>query len=1831
MSRKELEAKFLVKITLDGKIEITKDTIKNSIEDNVKGLKIKEVLGLKLEKDKVFAEIKSDLHKLLFPSATLQESKIIAASESKEDIDQKIIDCAMCLEKQLKLQKALNPSVLKLVENIEFLAKSKKALLMKNMSSVKSKEKANELKPSLLLVPSDKADQVNSLKRMINDLELEMQRLCKENEEIKDDNKQNKSFGSGILIEEINNLNNKIQAERLLKEEQAKSYSLKILKKDEEIEKLKKSLANPSNYIEEDQSVKSLIKDLEAKNKALDENIEELRRENNELKTKNKKLELNLVAALENLSRFEGATLANEQRKKRLEAERNSIKKKVIEVQEVVTKRMKSMDRINEQQSKIQKVEEKTRLLQEVIIAFKDKSLINTCKLKEAEKRVIRVEDISRMQDQIIKDKKHCINLMESKMNELTLTNTTFTTTLTQYKEENRKLKAQLEAAEEEKIASEQQVTSMKQMVMKYEQKYVEASSIMQKVWNSFNKMYMINFTKLIEIVVHLCERVRILVPKMKEVVNVSNTKSEVLNTWKKKAEQVLNQNNLLNIKVKELKVEIKNKGDKLEEYKQQHSSLKQVIDLNRKQEQKAENKIKDLESMINKMELQIKELEESNKSLKEIRNKVIETQDIIKQELIDTKAKLQDLVMRNENYKKHVEKRVKAFLEKVEDVMKRMQEGLLIQRLFMVKQKVSEDIINGISRMKAIYKESKETKIASEAELMKLSLEQERIQMKLKKIKHRNVKLEQEVKQYEVSLKEKNKELDNLNTKLLEVTKNYKNEKSKATILEDYLQKNKQDSTSTINTLKRQFKINYKRIENYFLDKAKHFLIIIQLFTSANKTLNKILKQHKNIDNLKDNYMNLKIKVKEMEMRIDEQEKLIDNKLRTEQNCINVMNEGKDKIKALEEKLERVKEDAVQSKKLFEARFKAKYLQLQKSVFDMIIKVKKDVYSVIENEILNTKHLMIVCKVKELKEKYKETEVKLDNDCKGLRGRLEAIMKELKDKEGIISILREELELSKEKSEMNKEEIIQLAKNLHDTSIKLKESELQLKNTKNALARCTEEIKIREEPLTDKAQMLIKAKDTLTENVVHIQGLNAELILNKSQLQETQTQLKKLIEQLVIRVKIVDDENYFGELVQEAIKEKNHINISKLHSKLNDHLKHFVYDSNNARKKLLENECERFKGDVIEDSSLDEELVNNSKCQCQFLKSEDNKLLNIYNEEKQKHSEEIKQLEEIQDAVKKELNEQKEMIKKLNAEVEKYKKQMSEKDESIVKLKKGIAKKEEAHKLEVEKYQKEIMGIKSFIEKSQTLSETIKKGILCKHNISTLLHNEEEHNKQKFSIISNNIDVSMEKVKGIIGAFNEIRKHIAQLNNAIKEKDSKITEEQLKVLNLNKEKDLIIENMKKEYTEKSKELENEQNKRKVFIKEQEELREQLRKEYKEKINAVNQKLNSIKEYKDQWNNKVVDIVSLAFKELAQSMAGMINCKLVLIKTIPQIEYKIFTLNRIWAEKYKESINKQLIIQDDLTKKYRAELNNLVKQVKWKEREIEILKEKCEQSKENQVNKSFMSDSNAEVRARLSQSFIGVIDQKKEVEALTKQLADLKVTKNKTIKDLTENHKKEVANLKNSADKALNSQEILNKEVQKLKQELQVKESLVKELQDKEQKATKAMNAFRASTDKYKQEVVQLKNTLTNTISAKDGELAKLRNDNDKEIARLDSLKTKAEQSLKQKIDENDKIVKEIESKDAQLVKLKEENNKRLVDLSIELKVAKEKCNLFADLMSNNEEKAILAKQADEITIKELKNKLMTIANESAVIKEEYDRYKAETDKKLKEVTKGSK
>eukprot|EP00826_Nyctotherus_ovalis_P026886 TRINITY_DN20968_c0_g1_i1.p1 TRINITY_DN20968_c0_g1~~TRINITY_DN20968_c0_g1_i1.p1 ORF type:complete len:138 (-),score=41.98 TRINITY_DN20968_c0_g1_i1:40-453(-) len=122
-----------------------------------------------------------------------------------------------------------------------------------------------------------------------------------------------------------------------------------------------------------------------------------------------------------------------------------------------------------------------------------------------------------------------------------------------------------------------------------------------------------------------------------------------------------------------------------------------------------------------------------------------------------------------------------------------------------------------------------------------------------------------------------------------------------------------------------------------------------------------------------------------------------------------------------------------------------------------------------------------------------------------------------------------------------------------------------------------------------------------------------------------------------------------------------------------------------------------------------------------------------------------------------------------------------------------------------------------------------------------------------------------------------------------------------------------------------------------------------IRDRYKAKIAKVNNKLEALKDYRDQWNSKIIEVVSLAFKELAHDMSEMVDCKLASIKTIPQIEYKIFTLNRLWSEKHKELVTRHLESQSFLIRKHAEELAEHTKQLEWKDKDIVALREKCEQ------------------------------------------------------------------------------------------------------------------------------------------------------------------------------------------------------------------------------------------------------------------------------------------
>ena len=266
------------------------------------GLRVLDIPSFKNSKEKVSAEVTSNLNELLFTPSNTTES------------DKKLIECIRLLWEQLKALKITNPNIIKLITTIETLSRS-------NKESAEGR--------------SHEAEKTTSdVKEYIRGLEKEIQRLLKENEELKMTNESLNQFGDDLLLKKIQDL------EKIIEEEKQKYNLLAIetMQKDDQINELKdmlkgKGLVTTKSFDYE--AANETLKKLEEKNELLSKNVKTLEKENAELKANNKKLEQDFATALQELAKLGDSDLAREQRKKLFDMNCTTIKVQSNKLQEI--------------------------------------------------------------------------------------------------------------------------------------------------------------------------------------------------------------------------------------------------------------------------------------------------------------------------------------------------------------------------------------------------------------------------------------------------------------------------------------------------------------------------------------------------------------------------------------------------------------------------------------------------------------------------------------------------------------------------------------------------------------------------------------------------------------------------------------------------------------------------------------------------------------------------------------------------------------------------------------------------------------------------------------------------------------------------------------------------------------------------------------------------------------------------------------------------------------------------------------------------------------------------------------------------------------------------------------------------------------------------------------------------------------------------------------------------------------------------------------------------------------------------------------------------------
>jgi len=1682
MAKKKVELKFRLTVTLDTKSVITKDYITSLIEKRAKGVKVKSVPLFKTEKDAVFAELETNLDKILFlGDSSHEEIKGSSINPSNENTMQGLIESARLLILQFKAHNINSPELFKAASMIEARAE----LVSEEMTRIRGRSSYYP-GPS----HSSQADPSHELKVIIDTLNSELIQLKAENTSLK----KSESYGDKVLLDQIAKLENDLKKRGQIQEEfknemdaQVKKLALSILEKDDQINDLKQALEGKGNigtYMNDYKETRSKILELESKYQELAKELEETKRSHEEVQDENKKLTSNLASVLTELSKFEESSMAKEYNKNKKVEDKEKINTCVNKLQEVINKTLESLAKISNNNKALNKILESILSLQSRIVELKLKLKKYKKKLNKKKKVLTEAEDYKKQQEDLLKAKDQELIEIKIKVIELRSLNKEMKDELEKVKEENSSMSSKL-------LMSETQFNKTNQMLKQNNIVQAESNnrtkSSLIKLQNEINTKFPNYISRITTTVVSIYNLL------LKTLVKIETIRraNKVISGYLKESLEMNKNMEPLKGQIVNLIKENEEKSKKINEDEKQKGNLKAIINDYQKKINDLKVKFKENERIIKNQKDEIDSLQSNYKFLSETYTK--ETERVKANELVFSN-KEKDIIRKYNASKQIVAVYASNQLERFKKFINLFNtKGVsLVDKIEECKAKLIQDKEKSIC---SILKEMKEKYL-----IEKNSFKEQYVNIlnKIKRSEKVKLKAEEGYKRLEEFVSSKEAKLNEQVMNSLANTIGKLDKKIKdCEVIKKRILTTKRNNKEVITT--------------------KEKIIAEQEITIAN--INKMIEEkNKELITMKENADNeikqLKEQLTETDNSLLNEKEILSNKVERLQSQLqeanNELNMAKESIKEMQATLES------KNKELGDKE------QMQQEIISM-----KGSNEALNNELV--KYKTTNKKLEADNELLLKDKEKSDTECREVKVELEGVQKEYK--EATIKLSQNEtLATDLQKQLKNIQEAYEI---LRAESEKAKED---YKTNEEKLANKFKEALVAQDKLksdlTNKITLLKteieKDKNTIKEQVLDIERLTqAE--------KETSEKAKSTIQ--LLKSQIADlkkaQENSLSKDEQKELQQRHNIKLS-LNNTHNQFNAKFPLLINTASKGVtkLNDLLNRVK--VLENNLFEYKEHSNKQKDC--IQKNIKELAKEHEVSKADYEEKVTELTKI-------ISDLKEEKEKLSIE---YKRNDDILKEEISKLKNriyeglvnNVSASENVIRKELNSLVERVQKVKALLENSSTRINELKNDLINKEKeLSITKRQLADTNTLKEQAIKENEQINGEHKK----VTEELRAEIDLLNNKLVEKnngakrtvsetkqelekDIEPLKEQiinLEILNKKLEDNLKEEILKLKNTH-NQEIENIRKEKDRIINERQAIIEQQRENHKLELNKLTEKLstytNEKKVLEDSFRKKESEIAKLEEKnktiltqtnnekevEEVKKLKELHEKEITDLKQ--ELEQKVLEKNKVQEELNKKvnklneentNLKKELITDKEGDKKTIQKLTQDFNNTETERQKLEVLlQEKAQSISKLNSQISELEKLNAKSEGNYKKEFNNwetrkvklektIIDQKKdisqtitehkkEVDKLNKQLSELRkeIEKNKEIIK-----KKDVEIEIVKEEKEANTREA-NKQMEALTEQISILDEMYNNVK------TKSSRTIAELTDKLESQTNSNKKTL---------------------------------------------------------------------------------------------------------------------------------------------------
>eukprot|EP01022_Parablepharisma_sp_SALTPOND_P017155 TRINITY_DN267_c0_g1_i2.p1 TRINITY_DN267_c0_g1~~TRINITY_DN267_c0_g1_i2.p1 ORF type:complete len:2281 (+),score=582.20 TRINITY_DN267_c0_g1_i2:3962-10804(+) len=1803
MGKKKVDVKFRLELLFEEKATITKELIKSYIEDNVKGLKVKSISVFKQEKGTTLAEVESNLQKVFFLGDTAS-AKTALEDSSPENIGEKLLHTTRLLASQMKAQKITNSAVLKAVENME-------------VQALANQEFINKLKAQAMQVQSTPLmpmeDITGPLKQIIEDLNTELKRLSKENEELVNEKMKKSQFGDSVLLEQIEKLEQQLKDKDLFHHSSEKELdsriqqlAIEVLEKDDQIRDLKSALSSGDTgmlgtYMEDYELTRSKVRSLESKCGVLSEEMDSIKQKRDKLLEDNKKLTSELAGTLEELSQFEGSTAAKEYKKKKLAEDKKNVNAQFDKLQEFLSAKLSHLKSTSEgHKAKIESISQNILCLKEKLADIKTLLVKYTQKIQEKERELAEAEEIKKAQADTIKAKDGEVTRMRKRVTELEYSNTNLEKNLNEAENAKKTALKELKDNETKLKNADEKILGLNQHVESQEVANKNTKRAVEKLQDAISVKVPAYFGKISEALQQVYETLLRIKPNVEQAAVLQKEMKESLRGWIKKAEQLSKQTEILNDRLNALSTDNVEKQQKIMNYEKQKAGSDAAIATHKAKTKELEAKVKELEEILEKQKGQIVQMENDNEALNEVYTKTLEKEIETKKEIFETNVKAQEALEKYEKLslkyakgKTIIPKLLNDFFAKALKRLKQSEdmEVALVKRVIAVVHKLNPNGIIAVKKMKQLLADLRKGKEASDKKVTELTSGQGKVQEKFQETTKQKSKLEERVKQYEISVKERDDNLASLNAKFMEVKKRYKAQETKSETLEKELKNTKEQYAATVKSLKAQFKLAYKKLEDSTLTKTKQLFsaLATRLTTKISGTNNKAKNLYEQAKGLKERHLQAKVTINSLRSKFNESEKLAEEKGKTIAAVNRELVKTKAKGEELEKELKNTKEQYKIAEKKARMEFKAQCKKLQEIGVERINKGLMSAISKIakQAENMEIKFTPVLGQLKVLKERQLQHKV----DEKAMKAELEKYMKLINEKEKTIAGITKELE--KVQGEVG------------TLKTKLQENEQKVKVIKEEMEKQQKLVEEKEKILAsvkeDHAKEKQKAEgeivdlnDKLKANQTQLQGLNNELSINNKNLKETEQQLKASQEELAKCQRMLEDKEKSADTTTKELStlktklETSESTVQRLNTKLStteaelEKANQVFKEAKDESAKIFEEKektLQNYEKAQAEIATLNSRIntsttqiqevtveLGNTKTKLQDteqkLENKEKLIASTNDQLQEKIQAEATTATQIQ-ALKADAVKLKEKLDKTESELSSCKKLVEDKENTIKELEKAqtelsnqcdtlrmdhesiLTQYKKIHnewKVEKEEYEKHTQSYNTEITKLKQAEKELRSKYegsihLLEGEIADLKKTLEssqtvskDMQKELFQkhLVKTNLSNAKEKLGYKFTLIPDMVYKSAERVNELVKKVTILEKRVKEAKLLVEEKKAEVEKMKGTIKEKDSNTNMYKEKMENLAEEKKVLEDLIENTYKKNVAELNEKVEGFNKQKNGWKKQIKELMTSVVKLLAKK-TGEISEKLSTIEKTHRIGQGIASIKKALAEKSQRIADTHSNAIANIMKNHKRELEKAINE---KEQAlVKLVKEHNQETKDCKEKLVTLETEKQNLQTILTEKEQSLQKLKEKTE---KTLSD----KDQSVAKMEEEHKKELNHLKKQlADLESSSQSLSEKSTEQNQALANLAEDQKKEIE----KLTQQLKDLEAA----KQAVVL---EFNGKLTEKESAIIKQKEEHDKitekfnqQLAETGLLKQSLEQALYEKEKSMARVIEEHKQEVAKL------------------------------------------------------------------------------------------